>query len=54
MSFVASPDVQESKDFFYFDEEVFEDKIVKRLNKILGIRNLISFYQRCKKFSLNS
>ncbi len=54
MSFVASPDVQKSKDFFYYNEQVFEDKIVKRLSKIPGIRNLILFYQRCKKFSLNS
>ena len=54
MSFVATPDVNDSIDYFSFNEEVFEDKIVKKLSKIPGIRKLIRFYFECKKISLKS
>ena len=54
MSFVATPDVNDSIDYFSFNEEVFEDKIVKKLSKIPGIRKLIRFYFKCKKISLKS
>jgi len=52
LSFVATPEVNMSTDYFSFDEEVFEDKVVKKLSKISGIRKLIHFYFKCKKFSL--
>ena len=47
MSFVATPDVNDSTDCFSFNEEVFEDKIVK-VKQNTRIRKLIRFILNVK------
>ena len=52
LNFVAYPTTKKNISLLEYEDELYDDRLIKRLSKIKGLKNLISFYKKNLKEKL--